>query len=78
MRSAGVGRTGTFIVLDRILQELAEGAEDISVFDTVMEMRQHRVLIVQSLEQYVYIHECLVDAIRDELDRRSGAQSNGG
>ena len=76
--SAGVGRTGTFIVLDYMLQELAAGAQDLSVYETVMYMRRHRVLIVQSLEQYVYIHECLVDAIQEELEKRARAVTNTG
>ena len=63
--SAGVGRTGTFIAIDRLLQELQAGASSISVFDTVMEMRRRRPFMVQNVEQYIYIHLCIVQAIRE-------------
>ena len=62
---AGVGRTGTFIAIDRLLQELHSGAPSISVFNTVLELRKHRPLMVQTEEQYIYIHLCLADAIRE-------------
>ena len=65
-------------MIDRLLQELAAGAEYINVYDMVMEMRQHRVLIVQTYEQYVYVHECLMKAIEEELQRRSGGRRNSG
>ena len=48
--SAGVGRSGTFIAIERILQSLAQqpAADVIDVFGIVHEMRQHRVCMVQS------------------------------
>jgi len=60
--SAGVGRTGTFIVVDRVLQEIREG-RDIDIFGIVMEMRENRCHMVQTEDQYVYIHDCIRDAI---------------
>ncbi len=45
--SAGVGRTGTFITLDRITQHLKEN-EYVDVFGTVSEMRMHRNYMVQT------------------------------
>ncbi|CAK8678007.1 unnamed protein product [Clavelina lepadiformis] len=58
--SAGVGRTGTFIALD-ILSEQLEHEGKINVFETVYEMRQSRTEMVQSLAQYVYIHKLLAE-----------------
>ena len=46
--SAGVGRTGTFIVLDRMMEKL-KTEDTIDVYDYVTELRQQRVLMVQSL-----------------------------
>ncbi|XP_076800966.1 uncharacterized protein LOC143445616 isoform X2 [Clavelina lepadiformis] len=58
--SAGVGRTGTFIALD-ILSEQMEHEEKINVFRTIYEMRMKRTEMVQSLAQYVYIHKLLAE-----------------
>ena len=63
-QSAGIGRTGTFIALDRLLQELYSGARSVSVFYTVKEMRKHRPKLVQTAEQYMFIYLCLQQAIR--------------
>lgn len=51
--SAGVGRSGTFIALDRILQELPQ-KPTIDVFGLVREMRMYRVWMVQTEQQYMY------------------------
>lgn len=52
--SAGVGRTGTFITLDRVMQELeSDDTLGINIYDTVLELRQHRTLMVQTEEQYI-------------------------
>jgi len=45
--SAGVGRTGTFIALDSLLQQAKEEAQ-IDVFDCVRHMRYSRVNMVQT------------------------------
>ena len=46
--SAGVGRTGTFISLDYLLQEAAAG-EHVDILKCVHTLRSHRVDIVQNL-----------------------------
>lgn len=45
--SAGVGRTGTFIVVDRILQQIQRDSA-IDVFGTVLEMRDYRCNMIQT------------------------------
>ncbi|XP_038072804.1 tyrosine-protein phosphatase 10D-like isoform X2 [Patiria miniata] len=67
--SAGVGRTGTFICLDRLMLHLKEH-DYVDVFGIVNEMRMHRNFMVQTEDQYVFIHECLMDILQ-------GRQSNG-
>lgn len=57
--SAGVGRTGTFIALDRLMQHIREH-EFADVLGMVSEMRSHRLSMVQTEEQYVFIHQCVL------------------
>lgn len=46
--SAGVGRSGTFIVLDSMMQQLNENVETIDIYDFVCHMRKKRALMVQT------------------------------
>lgn len=57
--SAGVGRTGTFIALDRLMQHIQEH-EYVDILGLVSEMRSHRLSMVQTEEQYVFIHQCVL------------------
>ncbi|XP_028427036.1 receptor-type tyrosine-protein phosphatase O isoform X1 [Perca flavescens] len=57
--SAGVGRTGTFIALDRLMQHIREH-EFADILGMVSEMRSHRLCMVQTEEQYVFIHQCVL------------------
>jgi len=56
--SAGVGRSGTFIALDRAIQHIRK-YDYIDIFGMVYEMRKERVLMVQTEVQYICIHTCL-------------------
>ncbi|XP_061524236.1 receptor-type tyrosine-protein phosphatase beta isoform X2 [Phycodurus eques] len=61
--SAGVGRTGTFIALDRLLQQLdAKGIVD--VYGCVFDLRLHRQHMVQTECQYAFLHQCVRDVLR--------------
>lgn len=61
--SAGVGRTGTFIAIDWLLQHIREHPE-VDIFGLILEMRSYRVNMVQTEDQYIFIHQCIDDHLR--------------
>ncbi|KAM3870109.1 receptor-type tyrosine-protein phosphatase beta [Diretmus argenteus] len=61
--SAGVGRTGTFIVLDRMLQQL-DTKDTVDIYGAVFDLRLHRSHMVQTECQYAYLHQCVRDVLR--------------
>lgn len=73
--SAGVGRTGTFIALDYLLQELESGQllqvadpETDPIFETVNLMREQRMMMVYNEMQMQFIYEVL----REQTDIKLG------
>ncbi|XP_053395029.1 receptor-type tyrosine-protein phosphatase kappa-like isoform X2 [Mercenaria mercenaria] len=60
--SAGVGRTGTFIALD-YLTEQGKTMGFVDVSGTVTSMRTQRVSLVQTLEQYIFVHQALIESL---------------
>ncbi|KFB37706.1 AGAP011650-PA-like protein [Anopheles sinensis] len=62
--SAGVGRTGTFIALDIILQKIQK-EKKICVYTTVKNLRRKRVYMVQTLDQYAFLYQCCLEYIHN-------------
>ncbi|XP_054757509.2 uncharacterized protein LOC129263629 [Lytechinus pictus] len=61
---AGIGRSGVFIALDILLQELKADDRTVDVFAVVAKMRRERCSMVQSLVQYIFLHRALGDYLR--------------
>ncbi|XP_011489637.1 receptor-type tyrosine-protein phosphatase beta isoform X1 [Oryzias latipes] len=66
--SAGVGRTGTFIALDRVLQQL-DSKGTIDLYGIVFDLRLHRQHMVQTECQYAFLHQCVRDVLRARKHR---------
>ncbi|XP_076257288.1 uncharacterized protein LOC143194409 isoform X21 [Rhynchophorus ferrugineus] len=64
--SAGVGRTGTLIATDILLQAI-ESESKISVYNTILEMRRQRRSMVQTQKQYMYIHQLIKSMLEDPI-----------
>ncbi|XP_073788615.1 receptor-type tyrosine-protein phosphatase S isoform X3 [Danio rerio] len=60
--SAGVGRTGCFIVIDAMLERLRQ-ERAVDVYGHVTLMRSQRNYMVQTEDQYGFIHEALLEAV---------------
>lgn len=69
--SAGIGRSGTFIALDWLLQELEEGSLDAlpededPIMNVVEQLRDQRAGMVQSKNQFFFIYDVLRERWRD-------------
>ncbi|XP_019740009.1 protein tyrosine phosphatase receptor type Fa [Hippocampus comes] len=58
--SAGVGRTGCFMVIDAMLERMKH-EHSVDVYGHVTCMRAQRNYMVQTEDQYVFIHEALLE-----------------
>ncbi|XP_056891563.1 protein tyrosine phosphatase receptor type Db isoform X15 [Takifugu flavidus] len=60
--SAGVGRTGCFIVIDAMTERIKQ-EKTLDVYGHVTLMRSQRNYMVQTEDQYIFIHDALLEAV---------------
>ncbi|XP_037620606.1 protein tyrosine phosphatase receptor type Db isoform X34 [Sebastes umbrosus] len=60
--SAGVGRTGCFIVIDAMAERIKH-EKALDIYGHVTLMRSQRNYMVQTEDQYIFIHDALLEAV---------------
>eukprot|EP00041_Stephanoeca_diplocostata_P030963 m.950446 g.950446 ORF g.950446 m.950446 type:complete len:352 (+) comp23859_c0_seq20:177-1232(+) len=63
--SAGVGRTGTYIAIDRLLEQCFDLVPNLDVDPIVSDMRLARNFMVQTEIQYIFIYRAVFDAVTE-------------
>lgn len=69
--SAGVGRTGTYIAIDKLMRSALDMHGPLNVDNVIREMRMARNFMVQTEIQYMFIYRAVLDAILDLLSGES-------
>ncbi|CAI8052760.1 Receptor-type tyrosine-protein phosphatase alpha [Geodia barretti] len=60
--SAGVGRTGTFITIDHVLEQV--GKENVvDIPGVINKIRHQRMKLVQTVDQYIFIHDAILESV---------------
>nr|XP_018903286.1 PREDICTED: tyrosine-protein phosphatase Lar isoform X3 [Bemisia tabaci] len=60
--SAGVGRTGCFIVIDAMIERIRH-EKTVDIYGHVTCLRAQRNYMVQTEDQYIFIHDALLEAV---------------
>ncbi|CAG9538764.1 unnamed protein product [Cercopithifilaria johnstoni] len=62
--SAGIGRSGTFVVADSVLSMVEQNVKKIDITNLVVEMRRSRMGLIQTPQQLQFCWKTIADALR--------------
>ena len=68
--SAGIGRTGTLLALDRLLQQLQSGTKTVNVLQTVRDLRSSRPGMVQNVVCHPYLGRSIFNCTKQNKVHR--------
>uniref|UniRef100_A0A1I7YFJ4 protein-tyrosine-phosphatase n=1 Tax=Steinernema glaseri TaxID=37863 RepID=A0A1I7YFJ4_9BILA len=76
--SAGCGRTGTIIAINAVREQiLNQRITNLNLYDLVIELRRTRLSMVQTADQYQFLHKCVVFYCQRYLNSVTNGLSNG-
>ena len=68
--SAGIGRTGAFIAIDQLIQNIPNN-DYVDVFGTVYSLRKNRhQAMVFNKDQYIFIYKVILDIIENKYSKK--------
>ncbi|GMS95639.1 hypothetical protein PENTCL1PPCAC_17814 [Pristionchus entomophagus] len=73
--SAGIGRTGTMVVVQIAMEMLSTGESLANGLSSIVKrLRKQRAMSVQNENQYIFIHRVLLDYFKDAIDEDEAIQ----
>lgn len=66
--SDGAGRTGTYCLIDMVLNRMAKGAKEIDIAATLEHIRDQRVRTVATKQQFEFVLMAVAEEVRMNLN----------